>query len=139
MNKTKKDKYLFFAFVFFSLLAIFYVIEIFPEFLSKYAGYENESVSPTKEVARETIKYILPVCIGYLLIILSYILLKVKGYFKWFFPILFITLLFLLLGITEVYKGASAGWIFVMGAILSFYLIPLLFNLGRKLDNRKEG
>ena len=139
MNKTKKDKYLFFAFVFFSLLAIFYVIEIFPEFLSKYTGYENESVSPTKEVARETIKYILPVCIGYILIILSYILLKVKGYFKWFFPILFITLLFLLLGITEVYKGASAGWLFVMGDILSFYLIPILFNLGRKLDNRKEG
>lgn len=138
MNKTKKDKYLFFAFVFFSLLAILYVIEIFPEFLSRYAGYKDESVSPTKEVARETIKYILPVCIGYILIILSYILLKVKGYFKWFFPILFITLLFLLLGMAETYQGASAVWILVMGIIFYFYLLPFLFTLGKKIDNRNE-
>ena len=136
MEKKTKNKILFILFCILSFLLIYYIIGILPKFLSKYEGYSDESVSPSLKIAQTTLKYMIPIIIGHIVLMVSYFVLRAKEYFKYAFVILLLTLAFVIMGIAEIYKGASAGWILMIELLLSIYIAPVLYRFGKKLDNK---
>lgn len=140
MDEKKKNKIAFITFAFISLFVVLYIFIL--EKLLNYPSCNpaiNLKCSPTSNAIQSNLKYILPVCILYLFTVISYFVLKVKSYFKFFLPILLISLISLSLEVSIVFEGyfAILLYLFIVPIFL-WWIFPVSFLIGLNLDKKYE-
>lgn len=139
MDEKKKNKIAFITFAFISLFVILYIfiLEKLLNYPSCSLNNINSKCFPTSNVILKNLKYILPICILYLFTVISYFVLKVKNYFKFFLPILLMSLIFLALEVSFVFKGnlEILTYIFIVPIFL-WWIFPVSFLIGLNLDEK---